>query len=168
MTFSTLAPRALWIILPLCAVSLLFYFGHRRNYELDINSGRLRESPGLWSYSYNGTVHETSFSRLLARSGVPLRPPVWRLYKSEGGPRGWGRTGRLMAATRDLADYMPALGMPEQDQMRFAITALRCMQAGDGFYLKVDFDNPMLELYAGNGAPLERWPTSPQTPPPPR
>ena len=169
MTFSTLVPRALWIILPLCVLSLLFYFGHQRNHELDINSGRLRESPGLWSFSYNGTVHETDFSRLVARAGVTLRPPEWRLYyKSDRDTRGWGGTGRLVEAARELTLYMPMLGMPEEDQIRFALAALSCMQNGDEFILSADFGVPWAELYADNGALLERWPTSPQAPPPPR
>jgi hypothetical protein len=54
-------------------------------------------------------------------------------------------------------EFMNFLEMPELDQVRFALAARRCLQAGERFDLAVDFDHPMIELHTADGRVLERW-----------
>ena len=139
----------------------------QRQREVDINSGRTRESPSLWGFEWAWVEQDTEFSRLLALSGTDPGPPQWRRYHTGAHTLRvhYGFRGTVLTVGQ-LIDWMRLLEVPQADQVRFALAARRCLQAGDGFRIEVDADNRKLELYAGNGALLERWPQASSGPPP--
>jgi hypothetical protein len=140
---------------------------YQRQFEVDINSGRARESPSLWGFEWAWVEQDTEFSRLLALSGSDQGPPRWRRYHTKArNLRINYRYGGIMSDVRGLMDCMRLHELSEPDQVRFALAARRCLQARDRFRIEVDFDNPMLELYTDDGALLERWPHASSGPPP--
>ncbi|HYE62396.1 MAG TPA: hypothetical protein VD997_10395 [Phycisphaerales bacterium] len=140
---------------------LFAYTSLQRQHEVDVNSGRTRQATTLWGLNFGWEEQDTEFSRLLAQADLEPAPTVWRRYHTNARYLRVHYTyGGIMSTVRGLLECSDSLNVPTPDRVRLALAARQCLQARDRFSLEVDFDNPMIEVRAENGTPLERWPVA--------
>jgi hypothetical protein len=154
-------PGPVWIVL-VVVVAPVFLAGHRRHTQVDVNSGRTRESPALWSFGYWWTEHDTALSRTLTGAGVTLGPPDWHFTHTAGGSARINyRYGGIETSVNHLTSWFDPLELSESERVRLCQAALNCLKDARGFTVVVDDERtitPRIELVGFDGVVIASSP----------
>ena len=158
-------PRVVGLLAVLLVAVVSAVGASGRHVEVDINSGREERTLTVGPFTLVRDVYETPFSRLVESSRLPLAAPEWRRAFTTWCPSGARINysyGGMVTAARELLSAIELLdaAMPAPDRHRLAGTAMRCMQRGDAFLVRVNAEASTVELLASDHRVLESFPAA--------